>query len=364
MSKVYEALKRAAEQRESNGSGVADLGEGARHDGEDKNGRGGGANLPLGEDMFSLEPIGAPDRLLDNSPFFGSASTAHTENENVGSALPDELNSRAAGATLDAVGETRAPDFDTLEINDARVEPHLVAITQPQSAHTEIYRSLRTRILHAHERRNMQAFVITSAGPAEGKTMTALNLGWMLAQTGGVRALLIEGDLRRPCTADYLGVNGAIGLAEVLAGESRLEDAILRLEPAGLHLLPGGSSRDDVAELLSGPRFRTVLAEARRWFNYILIDAPPLGIFTDASVMMNRADGALLVVRAGQTRYGDLDELLAPLRQEMFLGVVLNGAEEQSEKVDYYQRRYYRAAIAASPENALNAKKEGEGEDA
>ncbi len=88
-----------------------------------------------------------------------------------------------------------------------------------------------------------------------------------------------------------------------LAATFGLDDAIVRLDPAGLHLLPGGKPRDDVAELLSGPTYARVLTEARRMFDYIIIDAPPLGIFTDANVLMSRADGALLVVRAGKTRY-------------------------------------------------------------
>jgi Mrp family chromosome partitioning ATPase len=101
--------------------------------------------------------------------------------------------------------------------------------------------------------------------------------------------------------------------------------------------------RDDVAEVLSGPRFAAVLAEARRMFDFIIIDAPPLGIFTDANVLINRADGALLVVRAGKTRYAAVDRLLEELPRERMLGVVLNRADEQLDETSYYyQRRYYR----------------------
>lgn len=346
MGRVYEALKRAAE-KEASGAAVVTPSKGTNGNGQSRPHDGG--LRPHSTEEVTVPEL--PEHLLEYSPLFNSASTAHTERQNVGTALADDDSSRAAGATLDAVGATRALDFDVLEISAARVEPHLIAITQPHSPNTEIYRSLRTRLIHAHERRNMQAFVVTSAGPAEGKTMTAMNLAWLLAQSDGVRALLIEGDMRRPCTADYLGINGAIGLSEVLAGEAKLTDAIVKLEPAGLYLLPGGSPRDNVAEILSGSKFSSALAEARQMFNFIIIDAPPLGIFSDASILMNRADGALLVIRSGQTRYTDVEQLLAPLKQEKFLGVVLNGAPEQADKIDYYQRRYYRSAVAASPEN-------------
>jgi capsular exopolysaccharide synthesis family protein len=216
-------------------------------------------------------------------------------------------------------------------------------VTQPRSAYCEQFRSLRTRVLQAGERKKMQAFVITSAGVAEGKTLTALNLAWLLAQTDGVRALIIDSDLRQPCATDYLGIEDRVGLSEVLAGEVTLQEAIVRLDPAGLHLLPGGEARDDVAELLSGPKFGYILAELRRMFDYIIIDAPPLGIFTDANVLINKADGALLVVRSGKTRYAALDRLVEQLPRERMLGVVLNRTDEQlDESSYYYQRRYYR----------------------
>src|SRR4029434_3567354 len=98
---------------------------------------------------------------------------------------------------------------------------------QPRSAYTEQYRSLRTRILEAGERMQMQAFVVSSAGIAEGKTLTALNLAWLLAQTEGVRALVIDSDLRRPCATDYLGIDAPLGLSEVLSGQLSLQQAIV-----------------------------------------------------------------------------------------------------------------------------------------
>jgi capsular exopolysaccharide synthesis family protein len=243
---------------------------------------------------------------------------------------------------LDAAGATRAGGFVTFDVSPSRVEPHLIAVSQPRSAYTEQYRSLRTKILEAGERLQMRAIVVTSAGIAEGKTLTALNLAWLLAQTEGVRALVIDSDLRRPCATDYLGIDAQVGLSEVLGGQLNLEDAIVRLEPAGLHLLPGGRPRDDVAELLSGPSYARVLTDVRRMFDYIIIDAPPLGIFTDANVLMSRADGGLLVVRAGKTRYSSLEKLLEQMPKERLLGVILNRIEDQPESNSYYyQHRYY-----------------------
>ncbi len=275
----------------------------------------------------------------DTAP--SSASSAHTADVPGGSALPGGIASRDAGATLDAAGAARAGGFVSYDVSPARVEPHLVAISQPRSAYCEQFRALRTRILQAGERLQTRALVVTSTNVAEGKTLTALNLGWLLAQTEGVRALVIDSDLRRPCATDYFGIEANEGLSEVLGGQLRLEDAIVRLDPAGMYLLPGGKPRDDVAEMLSGPTYERVLKEARRMFDYIIIDAPPLGIFTDANVLMSRADGALLVVRAGKTRYAALDKLLDQIPREKVLGVVLNRADEQPEANSYYYQYRY-----------------------
>jgi capsular exopolysaccharide synthesis family protein len=364
MGRVYEALKRAAEQNgakaKREGGAKASPNAGGAAAPEAESGRNGSsaaeetaraAGVPSAPD----EPRAAegsdagatPEFLFRRSRHFQSpeAATSSASNEHTvtpgGTALPAGSASRAAGATLGAAGSARTPEFVTLDISAARVEPHLVAITQPRSGHAERFRSLRTRVLHAGERKKMQAFVVTSAGVMEGKTLTAINLAWLLAQTDGVTALLIDGDLRNPCAADYLGLDAPAGLSEVLAGEATLAESIVRLEPAGLHLLPGGAARDDVAESLSGPKFSAVLKEARRMFDYIIIDAPPLGIFTDASVLINRADAALIVARAGRTRYAALERLLEPLPRERLLGVVLNGSDEQlSEQNYYYYRRY------------------------
>jgi capsular exopolysaccharide synthesis family protein len=336
MGRVYEALKRAAENS-ANAKGeprAADAAGAARPGGANGNGH--------AEKIFQA-PEDAPTAGATFSPAHTSASIEHTGTAFVGSALSGAQASRVAGATVDAVGSARAAEFPSLEISTARVEPHLVAITDPRSPHAEQYRSLRTRVLHAGERRKLQALVVTSAGVAEGKTVTALNLAWLMAQTDGVSAILVDGDLRNPCCADYLGVEAPAGLSEVLAGEATLAETIVKLEPAGLHLLPGGSTRDTVAEILSGPKFSAVLAELRRNFDYVIIDAPPLGIFTDATVLINRADSALVVVRSGKTRFSALDRVLEPLPRERLLGVVLNGADETPDESSYYyQRRYYR----------------------
>ena len=370
MGRVYEALKRAAEHGDAaDTKRTGDAGSGraatavvddeevtlmteastlaSANGGSNGDRHHGGTHAPPEFVMRRSSSSSAAAPALFNAPektAHNSASAEHNDAVTSGSALSGGQASRVAGATADAVSSARALEFPSQEISHARVEPHLIAITDPRSPHAEQYRSLRTRILHASEKRKVQAIVVSSAGVMEGKTVTALNLAWLLAQTDGVRALLVDGDLRRPCAAEYLGIEApAGGLSEVLAGETTLAESIIRLEPAGLYLLPGGTVRDNVAEILSGPKFSKLLAELRRMFDFIIIDAPPLGIFTDANVLINRADGALMVVRSGKTRYAALDRVLEPLPRERILGIVLNGADDnKDDSSSYYQRRYYR----------------------
>ena len=336
MGRVFDALRRA--------SATDDSGAPKRQqpDSERRSGSPRVSGLPSAGQIEAQLFSGSSIMSVSSETARSSASSAHTADVPDGSALPGGIASRDAGATLDAAGAARVGGFATYDISPARVEPHLVAISQPRSAYCEQFRSLRTRILQAGERLQMRAFVITSAGVGEGKTLTALNLAWLLAQTDGVRALIIDSDLRQPCATDYLGIDAPIGLSEVLGGEVKLEDAIVRLDPAGLYLLPGGRARDDVAELLSGPTYARILTEVRRMFDYIIIDAPPLGIFTDANVLISKADGAMLVVRSGKTRFSIIDKLLEQIPRERLLGVVLNRVDEQLDSnAYYYQHRYY-----------------------
>jgi capsular exopolysaccharide synthesis family protein len=284
-------------------------------------------NMP--PDLLEGVTIGTP-----SSAFMGQPDLV------IGTALPGHGSEITAGAKLDAdtltrVGRRPLPDIVSWTVDAERVEPRLVAITSPNSSYCEEYRSLRTHVLHRSQRQKLQSIVVASINPSEGKSVTALNLSWMLAQTDGVRALIIDSDLRMPSLADYLGIETDRGLSDVLAGSCSLTEAIVRLEPSGLHILPGGEARADVAELISGPKFKDILAEAREMFDYIIIDAPPLGIFTDATVLINHADGAMLVVRANRTRYALLDRILEPLPKDRLLGVVLNQSEDVLDESQY-----------------------------
>src|SRR5215204_3297607 len=293
------------------------------------------ANTPPG--MFADDnfKIGTPSFAFNGQSDFS-----------VGTALPDSLSEITAGATLNAGSSTRAaekslPVFTAWTVEAERVEPRLVAITQPHSTYCEEYRNLRTQILHRGQRQKLQSIVVASINPGEGKTITALNLSWLLAQTDGVKCLIIDSDLRMPSLTYYLGIETDKGLADILAGRTDLQESIIKLEPAGLHILPGGEARSDVAELISGPKFKEILRQARDMFDYVIIDAPPLGLFTDANNLINHAAGAMLVVRAGRTKYSAIDRMLETLPKDRMMGVVLNQSEDVLDET-HYNYGYYK----------------------
>jgi capsular exopolysaccharide synthesis family protein len=288
-----------------------------------------------------------PDMLAEESLRIGTPSSAFNGQPGsaIGTALPDMDTGQTAGAKLNAESLTRSasrrlPDFVSWTVDAERVEPRLIAITQPHSSYCEEYRSLRTHVLHKGQRSQLKSIVVASVNPSEGKSITAMNLAWMLAQTDGTNALIIDADLRMPSLADYLGIETDKGLSDVLAGTATLAECIVKLEPSGLHILPGGEARQDVAELISGPKFRDILTEAREMFDFTIIDVPPLGIFTDATVLINQADAAVLVVRANRTRYSVVDRVLEPLPKDRFLGVVLNQSEDVMAE-SHYSYGYY-----------------------
>ena len=288
-----------------------------------------------------------PDMLAGDKLRIGTPSSAFIGQPGsfVGTALPDLDTEQTAGAKLNAETLTRSsvrqlPDFVSWTVDAERVEPRLVAITQPHSSYCEEYRSLRTHVLHKGQRNKLKSIVVASINPSEGKSITAMNLAWMLAQTDSTNALIIDADLRMPSLADYLGIETDKGLSDVLSGTATLAECIIKLEPSGLHILPGGEARQDVAELISGPRFKDILTEAREMFDFTIIDVPPLGIFTDATVLINQADAAVLVVRANRTRYSQMDRVLEPLPKDRFLGVVLNQSEDILAE-SHYSYGYY-----------------------
>lgn len=182
---------------------------------------------------------------------------------------------------------------------DAQKNP-LIVHAQPNSGRSESFRALRTNLQFLKVGSTNRAFVITSASAGEGKSTTAANLAFSLAQTGA-RVALLEADLRQPMVAKYLGIEGGAGITDVLIGKAALNDVLQRWGRTQLYVLPAGRTPPNPSELLGSAEMEQLISTLNEHFDYVIIDAPPSLAVTDAAVLGGMTAGLLLVVASGRT---------------------------------------------------------------
>ena len=217
----------------------------------------------------------------------------------------------------------------------------------------EAYRQVRTNLQFIDVERSVKSVVITSAIPDEGKSTTACNLAIAFARTGA-RVLLVEADLRRPRTADYLGIEGAVGLTNVLLGQVPVGDVLQTWGTLPLKVLPSGPIPPNPSELLGSTPMIELVHLLGSHADIVILDAPPLLPVTDAAVLSTVCDGALIVARHGHTRRDQLlaaDEAVTKVGGRV-LGVLLNRVPRRGAGKGYgyeYGYGYYTSAEANRP---------------
>ena len=202
----------------------------------------------------------------------------------------------------------------------------LVTLLDPAGVASEAYRSLRTGLLYAAVDAPPTVILITSPGSEDGKSTTCANLAVVLAQADK-QTLVIDGDLREPSLHKFFDVPNVSGVVDVLSGEHELLEVCK--EPfAGLRVISAGPIPPNPAELLSSGRFSELVGQARRLFDYVLIDSPPMGLVSDPVIIATRADGVLLVLDSGGTSKGSLRKAVRNLEAvgANVLGTVMNKA--------------------------------------
>lgn len=221
--------------------------------------------------------------------------------------------------------------------------PHrdLVVHTHPASAAAECMRAVRTNLLFMAADRKLQALLVTSANPREGKTTVAISIAIAMAQTGN-RVLLVDTDMRRPRAHKAFGIANVRGLSNVLIGELELEEATLRTDIPGLEVLPCGPTPPNPAELLHTEKFAALVRRLRDRYDRVVFDSPPLAAVTDAAVLSALTDSVVLVVRAGSTTHDIANAALRQLRdvRARIAGAVLNDVD-LDDRTGYYYRHYY-----------------------
>jgi capsular exopolysaccharide synthesis family protein len=221
----------------------------------------------------------------------------------------------------------------------------LVSLLAPHSFAADQYRTLRHHVEGLRKESGFHVLAVTSSGPGDGKTVTTLNLAGTLAQNVDARVLVVDADLRRPKVPEYLGlaIQHAPGLVDIIQDPgSDLNRAVRVVEGFNLSVVPAGIPRVSPYEVLNSPRLDALLAEARRRYDWVLIDTPPV-VVPDCRLLIKRVDGVLVVVGAHKTPRKLVAEALDLVDPAKIIGVVFNGVDRPlSGHYGYYGDYYAR----------------------
>jgi capsular exopolysaccharide synthesis family protein len=220
--------------------------------------------------------------------------------------------------------------------------PATKALLSGDVPHTfgEAFRSLRTALAFSNGAASGRVIVVTSSQPLEGKTTTASNLAIALA-LGGEKVLLVDADLRRPNLHRTLGIENTVGLSHLLTDQASARDAIRQCSTPNLWVMTAGMVPPNPSELLASDRMKTLLSPAHGWFDWVIVDTPPVLAVTDAVILAPLAAGVAFVIRSEMTPRRHVRRALETLMtgQPKLHGVVLNGVDLERNK--YYYSRYY-----------------------
>jgi protein-tyrosine kinase len=283
MSRIHEALKKAAEERAA---------------------------------VQSTLPADAP-----KAPYAG-----RIDGTSVGSPPRDVLSAPSAGDFL---------RFDDLRDRCSHPQWHLDPNTNVffnparRVGGAEQFRTLRSRLYHlrGNGEPRLRRILVTSAIPGEGKTFVANNLAQAIVQQPDRRVLLIDADLRSSSLHVPLGAPAAPGLTDYVRNEADEVAIIQHGKEANLCFIPGGNEVTNPSELLANARLKMLLDRVTPMFDWVILDSPPCLPVADANVVAEHCDGVLLVVRAGTTPSATAQRACQELKARNIVGVALNGLD-------------------------------------
>ena len=228
--------------------------------------------------------------------------------------------------------------------------PELLVHTHPKSVAAEAARSIRTNLMFMSPDNPYRCLLVTSAGPAEGKTTVATSMAIAIAQTGQ-SVCLVDCDLRKPRVHEVFGERNDRGLTTALLEPGQLASLVVETQIPNLQILRAGPTPPNPADLMHSEAFGRVLQELRAQFDRVIIDSPPIGLVTDGVILSTRVDATVLVVRALATRRDAAKRAMRSLRDvgATCAGFVLNAVEPSGG--NYYTGYYapYAAAQAEPP---------------
>jgi capsular exopolysaccharide synthesis family protein len=224
------------------------------------------------------------------------------------------------------------------------VDEALVAFHDRGAPITEAYRSLRTRLLTANPNKDHQVIAVTSATPKEGKSVSALNLCAVLAEVRHLKILAVDADLRYSSLATMLGLPPAPGLASVLNGATKYNDVVQRTPLPNFDLLPAGETAECAASaLLTSSLLPALLNQARKDYDYTIVDTPAAAQGTDVGMIGQLCNGAIMVVRLHRTQEAAAKRAvrLLQVNNVPILGCVLIGRDSTTAQPGGYSAAGY-----------------------
>ena len=253
---------------------------------------------------------------------------------------PDEDRRMISGLPVAAATKQRLQNG---QLHNPTPGLELVSMWRPLSFVAEQYRVAATRLELMTGDRKSTAIVVTSAVMGEGKSSTALNLGYVLAKDLDRRTIIIDCDLKRPMQHIYAGVWQQPGLAEVLRGTKVIEDCLQRLGDVGPWILTAGAVGDNPLALSKMHQLANLITELKEKFDYVIIDAPPVLPLADMQVLASMADLLAYVVKASMTGRDVVQKALKAIGDTTNVGIILNGLDAHTTPY-YMQQEYYREA--------------------
>lgn len=371
MSRIEEALKRAAAQRGDGSTGGNDeLLDARRHEVE----------TPVVSawhfDRFPREtpgesapdapvpPVTAPAPAAASSPDTAVTPAASTPSTappagKAAGASPGGLSPASPPKATSPIGDpvtfapvaAVAPRERTEPLAGDRVRPtfsaalaeKLVVMKETSSISVEQYRKLAATLHQVQMERGSKVLMVASAVSGEGKTLTAVNLALTLSESYRRRVLLVDADLRRPQIHEVFQVPNVTGLNEGIKATDDQRLPVVEVSPR-LVLLPAGRPDPDPMSLLTSDRMRRIITEAASAFDWVILDTPPVVLLPDTHLLARMTDLAVLVAAAGKTPYQMIARAVETLGRERIVGVVLNGVEESvvaaTSGVTYGDRYY------------------------
>jgi capsular exopolysaccharide synthesis family protein len=224
------------------------------------------------------------------------------------------------------------------------------------NAAIEAYRGLRYALSFVAPGEGAQVVLVTSAGPEEGKTTTALNLA-TTAVMSGRSVILVDSDLRQPTLHRLLGFDDGVGLSDVLAGKATVAEALRTVPESGLQVLTAGTAALNPVDLLESESMRQLLTSLRASAHLVVLDSPPLLSSADGLILAQLSDAVLVVCRPGKSHRRALQRARALLAQmgRRFSGVVLNQVRAAAGYDSYYASYYAKRGRARRQGSAADS---------